>query len=214
MCIFLSDDFQVAHFSCAKYVQKTIRIFASNRVVIYSVHRVSLHGRSIQKDKYVCNNFSLLSMILTILMLFTFWCFVTFQGCPFCRAEIKGTEQIVVDAFDPRKQHNRNSANGRQQNTDDDDAEVSQNWNHFIFSQIPKNLNRINFEQKDPIKPKSSWKKSFHFQFIFFFFKSFYLCFTVVVIDLSFHHHIQRERKFNSIPLFTYILSQISKATT
>lgn len=26
-------------------------------------------------------------------------------GCPFCRAEIKGTEQIVVDPFDPRKQH-------------------------------------------------------------------------------------------------------------
>ncbi|XP_020714746.1 E3 ubiquitin-protein ligase CBL isoform X2 [Ceratitis capitata] len=46
------------------------------------------------------------------------------QGCPFCRAEIKGTEQIVVDAFDPRKQHNRNSTNGRQQNTDDDDTEV------------------------------------------------------------------------------------------
>uniref|UniRef100_A0A6P4EKT9 E3 ubiquitin-protein ligase CBL n=1 Tax=Drosophila rhopaloa TaxID=1041015 RepID=A0A6P4EKT9_DRORH len=34
------------------------------------------------------------------------------QGCPFCRAEIKGTEQIVVDAFDPRKQHNRNVTNG------------------------------------------------------------------------------------------------------
>lgn len=31
------------------------------------------------------------------------------QGCPFCRAEIKGTEQIVVDAFDPRRQHQRNS---------------------------------------------------------------------------------------------------------
>ncbi|XP_059613180.1 E3 ubiquitin-protein ligase CBL [Phlebotomus argentipes] len=45
------------------------------------------------------------------------------QGCPFCRAEIKGTEQIVVDAFDPRKQHNRNSANGKQQNIDDDDTE-------------------------------------------------------------------------------------------
>uniref|UniRef100_A0A1L8E318 E3 ubiquitin-protein ligase CBL n=1 Tax=Nyssomyia neivai TaxID=330878 RepID=A0A1L8E318_9DIPT len=45
------------------------------------------------------------------------------QGCPFCRAEIKGTEQIVVDAFDPRKQHNRNSANGKQQNIDDDDNE-------------------------------------------------------------------------------------------
>ena len=24
-------------------------------------------------------------------------------GCPFCRAEIKGTEQIVVDPFDPKK---------------------------------------------------------------------------------------------------------------
>lgn len=46
------------------------------------------------------------------------------QGCPFCRAEIKGTEQIIVDAFDPRKQHHRNSANGRQQNVDDDDTEV------------------------------------------------------------------------------------------
>ncbi|XP_055626270.1 E3 ubiquitin-protein ligase CBL isoform X2 [Toxorhynchites rutilus septentrionalis] len=42
------------------------------------------------------------------------------QGCPFCRAEIKGTEQIVVDAFDPRRQHNRNSANGRQQLQNDD----------------------------------------------------------------------------------------------
>ncbi|XP_030767736.1 E3 ubiquitin-protein ligase CBL-B isoform X2 [Sitophilus oryzae] len=28
------------------------------------------------------------------------------QGCPFCRAEIKGTEQIVVDPFDPKKSHN------------------------------------------------------------------------------------------------------------
>ncbi|XP_011308467.1 E3 ubiquitin-protein ligase CBL-B isoform X2 [Fopius arisanus] len=27
------------------------------------------------------------------------------QGCPFCRAEIKGTEQIVVDPFDPRRTH-------------------------------------------------------------------------------------------------------------
>ncbi|XP_062709813.1 E3 ubiquitin-protein ligase CBL-B-B isoform X2 [Aedes albopictus] len=52
------------------------------------------------------------------------------QGCPFCRAEIKGTEQIVVDAFDPRRQHNRNSANGRQQlqNDDhDDDIETQTN---------------------------------------------------------------------------------------
>ena len=24
------------------------------------------------------------------------------QGCPFCRTEIKGTEQVVVDPFDPK----------------------------------------------------------------------------------------------------------------
>ncbi|XP_070070604.1 E3 ubiquitin-protein ligase CBL-B-B isoform X3 [Drosophila takahashii] len=46
------------------------------------------------------------------------------QGCPFCRAEIKGTEQIVVDAFDPRKQHNRNVTNGRQQQQEEDDTEL------------------------------------------------------------------------------------------
>ena len=38
-------------------------------------------------------------------------------GCPFCRAEIKGTEQIVVDPFDPRKhitvhQHQNAMING------------------------------------------------------------------------------------------------------
>lgn len=46
------------------------------------------------------------------------------QGCPFCRAEIKGTEQIVVDAFDPRKQHQRNSVHCKQQTVDDEDTEV------------------------------------------------------------------------------------------
>ena len=30
------------------------------------------------------------------------------QGCPFCRAEIKGTEGIIVDPFDPHRQHKRN----------------------------------------------------------------------------------------------------------
>lgn len=51
--------------------------------------------------------------------------FHIFQGCPFCRAEIKGTEQIVVDAFDPKRQHHRNSANGRHLVEDhDDDNEV------------------------------------------------------------------------------------------
>ncbi len=27
-------------------------------------------------------------------------------GCPFCRAEIKGTEHIIVDPFTPGKQRN------------------------------------------------------------------------------------------------------------
>lgn len=33
------------------------------------------------------------------------------NGCPFCRAEIKGTEQIIVDPFNPRSNWN-DSANG------------------------------------------------------------------------------------------------------
>lgn len=65
---------------------------------------------------------------------FPFPVFTHLQGCPFCRAEIKGTEQIVVDAFDPRKQHQRNSANSRQQNVDDDDTEVSQIWIYIYIS--------------------------------------------------------------------------------
>ncbi|XP_055326371.1 slowpoke-binding protein-like [Sitodiplosis mosellana] len=38
------------------------------------------------------------------------------NGCPFCRAEIKGTEQIVVDPFDPST--DRNAAYGRQRSVD------------------------------------------------------------------------------------------------
>lgn len=29
------------------------------------------------------------------------------QGCPFCRCEIKGTEPIIVDPFDPRNEGNK-----------------------------------------------------------------------------------------------------------
>ncbi|KRT83973.1 zinc finger protein, partial [Oryctes borbonicus] len=47
------------------------------------------------------------------------------QGCPFCRAEIKGTEQIVVDPFDPKKSHNKSkcaaTSSLNQGNVDDDD---------------------------------------------------------------------------------------------
>uniref|UniRef100_A0A1Y1KS97 E3 ubiquitin-protein ligase CBL n=1 Tax=Photinus pyralis TaxID=7054 RepID=A0A1Y1KS97_PHOPY len=46
------------------------------------------------------------------------------QGCPFCRAEIKGTEQIVVDPFDPKKSHNKSKVAVLAQNIDDDDLEL------------------------------------------------------------------------------------------
>ena len=52
------------------------------------------------------------------------------QGCPFCRAEIKGTEQIVVDPFDPKKSHNKpkggntSSLNAGTLDEDDFDLEV------------------------------------------------------------------------------------------
>jgi E3 ubiquitin-protein ligase CBL len=50
------------------------------------------------------------------------------QGCPFCRTEIKGTEQVIVDPFDPTKLHARESEQGQRcvQNQldmlDDDDV--------------------------------------------------------------------------------------------
>ena len=42
------------------------------------------------------------------------------QGCPFCRAEIKGTESIVVDPFDPKRQH-KASSTGNLVDLDEDD---------------------------------------------------------------------------------------------
>lgn len=52
------------------------------------------------------------------------------QGCPFCRAEIKGTEQVVVDPFDPHggccvrriDAHERSSSVGNLVDLDDDDS--------------------------------------------------------------------------------------------
>ncbi|KAK6623231.1 hypothetical protein RUM43_009083 [Polyplax serrata] len=46
------------------------------------------------------------------------------QGCPFCRAEIKGTEQIVVDPFDPKRQHRAGSGAANALVDLDDDEEV------------------------------------------------------------------------------------------
>lgn len=53
------------------------------------------------------------------------------QGCPFCRAEIKGTEQIVVDPFDPRRTHRPGAQSATASNAStptrdlDPDTEVS-----------------------------------------------------------------------------------------
>ena len=51
------------------------------------------------------------------------------QGCPFCRTEIKGTEQVVVDPFDPvpprRVTSNHNSPSSSIIDDDDDTFEVS-----------------------------------------------------------------------------------------
>ncbi|XP_055311257.1 E3 ubiquitin-protein ligase CBL-B isoform X1 [Sitodiplosis mosellana] len=77
------------------------------------------------------------------------------QGCPFCRAEIKGTEQIIVDAFDPRKQHHRNSANGRQQNVDDDDTEDASDFN-VATSSLHALSNSMALTRSDKQSPHSS----------------------------------------------------------
>ncbi|GLV42273.1 Cbl proto-oncogene [Carabus blaptoides fortunei] len=58
------------------------------------------------------------------------------QGCPFCRAEIKGTEQIVVDPFDPKRSHNKSKLASAStlcsSNVDDEDFDLEDNgdmWN-------------------------------------------------------------------------------------
>lgn len=44
------------------------------------------------------------------------------QGCPFCRCEIKGTEQVIVDPFNPNPQ--RRHPHPVTVHDDDDDLEV------------------------------------------------------------------------------------------
>ncbi len=39
------------------------------------------------------------------------------QGCPFCRAEIKGTELVVVDPFEPSKNNIRSVLNSANNNS-------------------------------------------------------------------------------------------------
>ncbi|XP_058464277.1 homeotic protein female sterile [Malaya genurostris] len=79
------------------------------------------------------------------------------QGCPFCRAEIKGTEQIVVDAFDPRRQHTRNSANGRQQlqMNDDHDDDIEDDFN-IATSSLHALSNSMTLARNEKQSPHSS----------------------------------------------------------
>ncbi|XP_045464702.1 E3 ubiquitin-protein ligase CBL [Harmonia axyridis] len=59
------------------------------------------------------------------------------QGCPFCRAEIKGTEQIVVDPFDPKKSHNLQRISQNANNVcilDEDDVEMEMSSDHNIHN--------------------------------------------------------------------------------
>ena len=52
------------------------------------------------------------------------------QSCPFCRTEIKGTEQVVVDPFDPqgttwvKNVKNTNSPSNSNPDEDEDNFEV------------------------------------------------------------------------------------------
>lgn len=55
------------------------------------------------------------------------------QGCPFCRAEIKGTESIVVDPFDPRRQHKAGST-GNLVELDEDDEVEEQQHHHTLHA--------------------------------------------------------------------------------
>ncbi|XP_065082152.1 E3 ubiquitin-protein ligase CBL [Ochlerotatus camptorhynchus] len=79
------------------------------------------------------------------------------QGCPFCRAEIKGTEQIVVDAFDPRRQHIRNSAHGRQQLqlNDDHDDDIEDDFN-IATSSLHALSNSMTLARNEKQSPHSS----------------------------------------------------------
>ncbi|XP_076304241.1 E3 ubiquitin-protein ligase CBL-B-A-like isoform X3 [Tachypleus tridentatus] len=55
------------------------------------------------------------------------------QGCPFCRAEIKGTEQVVVDPFDPmgrmiKKEDSHGSNSAHLVDDDDENLEDPNTW--------------------------------------------------------------------------------------
>lgn len=65
-------------------------------------------------------------MLFTVQWHWLFLCYLKEsegQGCPFCRAEIKGTESIIVDPFDPKRQHKASSAGNLVDLDEDDEVE-------------------------------------------------------------------------------------------
>ncbi|XP_018322784.1 E3 ubiquitin-protein ligase CBL-B [Agrilus planipennis] len=85
------------------------------------------------------------------------------QGCPFCRAEIKGTEQIVVDPFDPKKSHNKPKNAPHTQNDDDDleleDGNETWNWGESSLQALTLSARSgTQFAVSPNVSPRSSPK--------------------------------------------------------
>jgi len=57
-------------------------------------------------------------------------------GCPFCRSEIRGTESIVVDPFDPRRQHKAGSTGNLVDLEEDEEVVEGQHPNETYSSVI------------------------------------------------------------------------------
>ncbi|XP_015793558.1 E3 ubiquitin-protein ligase CBL isoform X2 [Tetranychus urticae] len=75
------------------------------------------------------------------------------QGCPFCRAEIKGTELIVVDPFDPNPRSATKEANRDQNLVDIEEDENFEDPNAWISSLEPCNRlsEKTNKVERSPI---------------------------------------------------------------
>ncbi|KAL3885204.1 hypothetical protein ACJMK2_025293 [Sinanodonta woodiana] len=72
------------------------------------------------------------------------------QGCPFCRCEIKGTEQVVVDPFDPKGPSKPDHKTIKDENLDDDDEPEETD------KSPTNNFQSLSLNPKDKIRDKSS----------------------------------------------------------
>lgn len=78
------------------------------------------------------------------------------QGCPFCRCEIKGTESVVVDPFDPRLTSSRldcsniNQNSNTQSSTEHEEGNESESTKYSPFDS--PNLRR--HDLPPPVPPR------------------------------------------------------------